>query len=172
MKEMIVEKGGKEIMAGGHRMRVPREMEIDILHGDHLGLSSAGASPFYPEHGAQRWLPERDDSPMAQSRESHGQTDRCCRLSLTQRCRIDGRHKHIPTQPPVLEAIQYPQNYLGLIRSVQDEFLGVKTELTAYLDDGPWSAGLRAFEMTQGFHSRSIERRRRAVSIAQSLGGA
>lgn len=158
MEQMVVQKGGEEVMARGHRMRVSGEMEIDILHGNHLSPAPAGASPFDPEHRTKRRLPERDNRSMTQSRQPHGKTDRCRGLSLTKRCRVDSCHQHVATQSPVLEAVQDPERYLCLICSIQDEFLGSDTELTSYVDDGLRLAGRDNCDVSQDVHSKRMER--------------
>ena len=44
VKQMVIDKGGQEIMTCGNRMRVPSEMQIDIFHGPDLCPPATGPS--------------------------------------------------------------------------------------------------------------------------------
>ncbi len=38
-------------MSRSDGMKVSGKMKIDLIHGEHLGISSSGSSPFIPKHG-------------------------------------------------------------------------------------------------------------------------
>ena len=42
--QMIVHHRRQEIMCRGDRMKIPGEMQIDVLHGNHLRVAAAGGA--------------------------------------------------------------------------------------------------------------------------------
>lgn len=95
MKQMIVGKRGEEIVAGGNRIGIARQVEIDIVHGLKLGLSSAGTASLDPKDRSKRRLSKRHHSSLTHVTKSHRQSDRRGRLPFAQRGRIDGCYQHI-----------------------------------------------------------------------------
>src|SRR5512147_859158 len=106
LKQMIVEKRREEVMACRYCMCITGQMEIDIFHRNHLGMSSAGPSAFDAKHRTERRLSQGHSGPMPQSREPHGKPYRGGGLSLPKRRWIDSCHKHIAAHRPVFGTIQ------------------------------------------------------------------
>ena len=46
---MVVEKRRQKVIGGCDRMKITREMEIQILHRHHLGIAAAGRAAFDAE---------------------------------------------------------------------------------------------------------------------------
>ena len=55
---MIIEHCGKQIVCRSNRMEISREMKIQILHRNHLGISSSGCTALDSEAGSETRLPE------------------------------------------------------------------------------------------------------------------
>ena len=51
--DVVVEHGGKEVVGQLDGVEVAGEMEVDVLHGDDLGISAADSPPFMPKHVAE-----------------------------------------------------------------------------------------------------------------------
>ena len=53
---MVVEQGGTEVVGGSDGVEVTREVQVDVLHGDKLGMSPARRPALDAEDGAKRRL--------------------------------------------------------------------------------------------------------------------
>ena len=50
MEEMVVQERRQQVMAGRHRVSVAGEMQVDLVHRDHLRLAPAGSPALDAEH--------------------------------------------------------------------------------------------------------------------------
>ena len=53
MVNMIIDRRRKKIVRQPNRMKVSREMEIDLLHGKYLGIATTGRATLEPKAGTQ-----------------------------------------------------------------------------------------------------------------------
>ena len=58
MKQMIIEKGRKQIMAGGYGMGIPGQMKVDIFHRNDLRMPASRTSSLNSKHRTERGLPQ------------------------------------------------------------------------------------------------------------------
>ena len=42
---MVVQHGGQQIVGRANGVKVPGKMQVDVLHGHHLGIAAAGSPP-------------------------------------------------------------------------------------------------------------------------------
>ena len=49
--EMVVHHGGQEIVGGGHRVEIARQVQIEVLERDDLAVATAGRAPLMPKVG-------------------------------------------------------------------------------------------------------------------------
>ena len=97
-------------------MKIAGEMQIDILHGDHLGIAAAGGAALDAEHRPQRRLPQGHDGILPDAAQAIGQTDGGGGLAFAGGGGRDGGHQH---QLPVLPVGAQQRGVdLGLIFSV------------------------------------------------------
>ena len=61
LMNMVVNHCGKQVICGADGVKIPGEMQIDILHWDNLRISAACRPALKPEYGTERWLPQRDN---------------------------------------------------------------------------------------------------------------
>ncbi len=66
---MVVDESGQQVGGGGHRVEVPGEVQVELLHGDHLGVPAAGGTTLDPERRAQGGLPDGHHSLLAEPAE-------------------------------------------------------------------------------------------------------
>ena len=57
-EELVVQEGRAQVVRRGHRVQVPGEVEVDVLHRQHLAVAAAGAAALDAEDGPQRRLPD------------------------------------------------------------------------------------------------------------------
>jgi hypothetical protein len=65
MEEMIVQEGGKKIVARSDRMGITGKMQIDLLHGKHLSTPASGAATLDSKYRTEGRLPERHSRALA-----------------------------------------------------------------------------------------------------------
>ena len=92
--DVVVQHRRQQVVGRADGVEVPGEVEVDVLHGDHLGVAAAGGAALDAEHRPQRRLPQchhsvLSDLPQA-VRQAHGGGG----LALSGRCRGDGGHQH------------------------------------------------------------------------------
>ena len=103
----IVEHGGDQIVRGGDGMKIPVEMEIDLLHRDHRSLPATGGTTLSAENGPHRGLPQSQRGTLSQMPEPLSQSDRRRRFALTRRGRSDRTDQdHPPSRRRPLHVIQ------------------------------------------------------------------
>ena len=50
LEDVVVHHGREKVVGGGDGVEVAGEMEVDVLHGDHLGIAAAGGTALDTEH--------------------------------------------------------------------------------------------------------------------------
>ena len=121
--DMVVQKGCQQIVGGGDGMEIPRKVQVQVLHGDYLGIAAPGRSPFDAEAGAKGGLPEGDDSLPPQLCHGLPQPHGGSRLPLSGGSGVDGCHKD---QLPVLSVLDVLPELIGelcLVLSVEFQVL-------------------------------------------------
>ncbi|MPM12604.1 hypothetical protein SDC9_58958 [bioreactor metagenome] len=56
--DMVIKHCGKQVVGRAHGMKVAGKVEVNVLHGHHLGIAAAGGSALDAEHGTQGRLPQ------------------------------------------------------------------------------------------------------------------
>ena len=90
---MVVNQSGKKIVGGADSMKVTGKVEIDILHGNYLGIASAGGAALDAENGAQRGFAQGGNYLFAGPLQGVCQADGGG-FSFTGRRRIDSRYQY------------------------------------------------------------------------------
>ena len=49
---MVVKHGGQQVVGRADGVHVSGKMEVNVLHGHHLGVTAAGGAPFDAENRA------------------------------------------------------------------------------------------------------------------------
>ena len=55
---MVVQHGRQQVVGCADGVEIAGKVEVDFLHGHHLGVTTAGSAALHAEHGAQRGLPQ------------------------------------------------------------------------------------------------------------------
>ncbi len=88
--DVRVQQGRQQVVGRADGVEVAREVQVDVLHGDDLGVPAAGRTAPEAEHGAERRLAQRHDHVLALLRQRVGQAHRRGSLALTGRRGVDG----------------------------------------------------------------------------------
>ena len=150
--DVVVQHGGAEVVGRADGVEIAGEMEVDVLHGHHLGVTAAGRAALDAEHGAEGGLPQGDQGVFAKAAHGVCQTDGGGGLSLTGGSGIDGGDQH----QLAVAALALPQQavvHLGLVVTVQLQILLRHTGGLGDLGDGLHGAGLGDLDIGQELHS-------------------
>ena len=91
---MIIKHCRKQIIRRTDSVKIAREMEIDILHRNNLGISAACRTALDSEDGTERRLTQSNSRILADSSQAVSKTDCCGGFSLARRGGRDGGHKY------------------------------------------------------------------------------
>ena len=146
--DVVVEHGCKEVVGVLDGMEVAREVQVDVLHRDDLGIAAAGRTALDAEDGTERGLAQGEDSLFTKSVHGIGETHRGGRLALARRRRIDGGHED---ELGLLGAVGKLGNIdFGHVVAVRDEFVIGQTKAVRNLLDGPDLGFLRDLDIGFG----------------------
>jgi len=119
--QVVVQKRRQQVVGRGHRVDVPREVQVDVLHGQHLGVAAPGRPSLHPEARPQGRLPQADHGRMAHLRQGLGEPDGRRGLPLTRRRGRRGRHQHQFPVRAVLQALHEVQVHFRLRFPIGDQ---------------------------------------------------
>ena len=100
---MIVQHGGEKVVGRTDGVKIPGEVQINVLHGHHLGITAAGRPALHAEAGSQAGLAQTHQSFLADAVEAIAQTHRGSGLTLSRRCRRNRRHQHQLASWPIFQ---------------------------------------------------------------------
>ena len=132
---MIIQHGGKQVVRRADGMEIPREVQVDVLHGDDLRISAAGGAALDAEHGSERGLPQGDHGILSDPAKPVGKTDRRRRFPLP--CRGRGHRGHENEFPsPERHAVHGREADLRLISAVRLQYIFRDMRRFRHLGDG------------------------------------
>ena len=59
--DMVIQHRSQQVVGRTNSVKIARKVEVNVLHGDDLGITAAGGAALDAEHGAEAWLPQGDD---------------------------------------------------------------------------------------------------------------
>ena len=92
--DVVVQHGGQQVVGGADGMEVAREVQVDVLHGDDLGIAATSSAALDAEHGAERRLAQRHAHVSALARQRIGQPHGGGGFALARRRGVDGGHQN------------------------------------------------------------------------------
>ncbi len=100
-------------------MEIPRKVEIQLLHGDDLGVSPSRGAALDAKAGPQGGLPQRHYRLFPKLSESLAQAYAGGGLALSRRSGVDGGHQNQLSVRPLLQAVQILFRELCLVLAVE-----------------------------------------------------
>ena len=86
---MVIQHGGQQVVGSADGVEVAGEVEVDVLHGNDLGITAASGAALDAEHGAQGGLTQGDQNVLAQLLHAVGQTHGSGGLAFAGRSGVD-----------------------------------------------------------------------------------
>ena len=133
--DMRIEQRRQQVVRSAYGVEVAGEMQVDILHRHHLGVSAARRAALDAEHRPQRRLAQRYHHILAPQRQRVGQAHRGSGLALASRRGVDGRHQHQLARLVVFLTQQVVVHF-RLAVAVQLEVLAIYPASVRYVGDG------------------------------------
>ena len=115
-------------------MDVAGEMQVDVGGGLDLGGATPGAAPLDAEDRPEARLPDADDRPLSQPRQTHREADADGRLSLPCLGRGDGADEDQPS--PALAPFARRQIDLRFGATVRDDVAHLDAEIGGDIVNG------------------------------------
>ena len=134
-QQVVVEEGRAQVVGRGDGVDVAGEVEVDVLHRQHLAVAATGAAALDAEDRSQGGLPDGHRGAHADAVEPLGQPDRGGGLALAERRRRDGRDDDLPAVRPVGQTIEDLEADLGLVAAVQLDLVGQEPQLGGDVGD-------------------------------------
>ena len=153
--DVVVQHGRQEIVGRADGVEVPGEMEVDVLHGHHLGVAASGRAALHAEDRAQGGLPQGNQRLLPQAAEGVGKAHGGGGLALSGGGGVDGGDQdQLPVAPGAL-----PQEAgvdLGLVVSIELQVLGLHSGGGGDFPNGAHLAGLGNLDVGRNTHGRAL----------------
>jgi len=146
--QVVVQGGGQQVVGGPDGVEVAREVQIDLLHGHHLGIAAPGRPALEAEAGPQGWFPDAQGGPDPQPVQAVGQANAGGGLALPGRGGGDGRDQDQLAGGLTLQAPVQIQGNLGLGLAERFQILGPDPQFLR--DPGDGQHGGRAGDVDIG----------------------
>ena len=92
--DMVIKHRGAKVIRSTYRMKITREVQIDVLHGNNLRISAACGSAFNAKNRSERRFAECQHCLVSRLIKCIRQTNRGGSLALPCRSRVDGRYQN------------------------------------------------------------------------------
>ena len=132
--QVVVDEGGQEVVGLFDGGEVPSEMEVDVLHGEQLGVAAARGAALDAEDRAQGRLAQHDHGFFADAVQAVGQANGNRGLAFTGRGGRDGRDED-ELAVFVLVPFGQGQGQLGLELAVGLELVVLEAEFGRNVSD-------------------------------------
>ena len=145
--QVVIQHGAAQVVGGGDGVHVPGKVEVDVLHGQHLGIAAPRGAALDAEHRPQGGLPQGDNGVFANLRHGLAQARGGGGFALTGGGGVDGRHQHQLAVWLAGQAGKGPLVDFGLIPAVQFQLFLLDAQLRRDFRDGPERCALRDFDV-------------------------
>ena len=152
--EVVVDHRREQVVRGGDRREVAREVEVDVLHRHDLRVAAARRASLDAEARPERRLAQGDDRALAEPVEGLAEADGRGGLSFARRRRRDRGDEHERRLGPALGAGDRGDRHLGLVASVGDEVARIDSGRARHLLHRTQARFLRDFDV--GLHRWGI----------------
>ena len=135
---MVVHHRAQQIIGGRNGMKIPSEMEVDVLHRQHLRVSPTGGAALHSKAGTKTRLSQADHGALVEEIQGIAQSDRRCGFSFPSRSGCDCSNKNELTVRTVCKLGNVVHRNLGYVMPVQMQVVKLDAEFLAS-DFSDWS---------------------------------
>ena len=130
--QVVVEHRREQTVCAGDGVKVAGEVQVDVVHGQHLRVAAAGRAPLDTEHRSEAGLAHAEHGIVPDAAERLTEPHAHGALALAGRRGADGRHQH-QAAPGGLRSQREGQ--LGLVASVLVDVVGAEAEVGRHRGD-------------------------------------
>ena len=150
--DMVVQHCGQQVVCRADGVEVAGKVQVNVLHGHHLGVSAAGSPALDAEHRAQRGLAQGGDGVFADLPQAVGQAHGGGGLALARRGGGDGGDKDQLSVGLIRHVTQKGVVDLGLVVAVGLPVFFVHAGRFGDLADSLHLTALGNFNIAEPFH--------------------
>ena len=151
--EAVVEEGRGEVVGRADRVDVAGQVEVEVLHRDHLAVAAAGGAALDPEDRPERRLADADRRLVPDPVEALGESDGRGRFALAQGRRRDRGHDDVLAAGPLgLETPDRLEGDLGLRPTVWLDLVVAESKIAGDVDDRARRDGSSDLEIGRKAH--------------------
>ena len=121
LMDMVVQHGGQQVIGRADGVHIAGEMQVDVLHGNDLGIPAAGRAALDAEHRPEGRLPQGQHRLFAQPMQRIAQSYGGGGLALPGGGGRDGRDQYQLAVGPILPILQRREPHLGLVAAVHHQ---------------------------------------------------
>ena len=92
--DMVIHHGGQQVVGRADGVQIAREVQVDVLHGHHLGIAAARGAALDAKHGAKAWLAQRKAHVFAHAVQRVGKAYAGGGFALARGRGADGRNQN------------------------------------------------------------------------------
>ncbi len=178
MHEVRVDQRREQVVRRRDRVQVAGEVEVQVLHRDHLRVAAAGSPALDTEDRPERGLAQAEHGLLAEDTEPLGQRHGGRRLPLPRRCRRDRRDVDQLRVRAIRKPFQHREIDLRLVAAVRLDLFGDEPEVGGDVEDrahrrclgdleAGWHLGLHRSPWSA--FSRNVRDNRLQQSVASSV---
>ena len=145
--DMVVNDRRQQVMRRRNRMKIPGEMQVDVLHRNNLRIAAACRAALQAKAWPQGRLPQGDHHFLPLMMERIRKPHAVRGLALSRRCRVDGRHEHQFPVGTSLQFLPHRKGQLCLVLSVKLQLILRDAKLLRYFFDRTNICLLRNFHI-------------------------
>jgi len=134
--DVVVEERRAEVVRRADRVVVARQMEVEILHRDHLRVSSSRSPALDTEHRSERGLSYAHRRALAYVAQTLPEPDRRRGLALAERRRRNGGHVNVLPVGARAQPFQRLKRDLRLVATVLLDLVLLEPQLLGQVEDG------------------------------------
>ena len=146
---VVIQHGGQQVVGRADGVEIAGEVEVDVLHGDHLSVAAAGGAALDAKHGTERRFPQSGHGAFAQLPQTVGQTHGGGGLALACRGGVDGGHQDQLAIGSVGPILQQTVIDLGLVAAILLQIFLIDPRGGGNLRDGAHPALLGDLNISQ-----------------------
>ena len=108
VQDSRIDRRRQQVVGRCNRMNVTRQVQVEVLHRDHLAVATAGCAAFNAKGRSLAGLANAGHNPVAQMRTQCLAQPHCSGgFTLAQRCRGDGGHVDVMPVRRILQPLQH-----------------------------------------------------------------
>ena len=152
--QVVVNQGRKRIVGSCNGMHVSSEVEINIFHWQHLGITTSSSTTLNPHYWTKRWFADSNHGFLANLVQGIRKTNSNSWFPFTCRCWVDSSNQNQFSNWIALNCTNFIKAELSLVLSVQLQIIVRNTKFLHNIND--WFQLNTLCDFNICFHSKLL----------------